>query len=211
MLTFSRPTILALFLSILFLVIVKKDKVVAGLLLLVLVISPFVAPKGLKDWARLINYNPIIFMCNHDRISIYRNSLNMIRHHPVLGVGVNTFSKNYLKYKLPEPENAQTADNMYAHNTFLQMAGEIGLLGLLAFLWLLFNLFKRGARIYRSLSDRYYKIISLSLSVCLFAFLVNGLTETSLYYARVAMIFWYLAGFSLALEKFIDADNTSES
>jgi len=165
-------------------------------------------PKNIKDWAKKVNYNPAVFMLNPDRISMYRNTLNMIRHHPLLGVGVNTFSQNYLTYKLPEPPGAETASHIYAHNNFLHLAADIGLLGLGVFIWLLFNLFKQAIHVYRNTKDEYYKIVSLSLSACLVAFLINGLTETSLYYSRVAMIFWYLAGFSLSLDKFLPRDET---
>lgn len=201
-LTFSRGTALALYLGVLFLSIMKKHKIIFVLLIILLLIFPFILPKNIKEWARQVNYNPIIFMCNSDRISVYRNTLNMIQHHPLIGVGTNTFSKNYFSYKLPEPRGAETADYMYAHNHFLQMAGEIGLIGLGIFLWLLFRLFKRCSHISRNLKDEYLAIISLSLIGCIISFLVNGLTETSLYYSRVAIIFWYLAGFSLSLHKF---------
>jgi putative inorganic carbon (HCO3(-)) transporter len=132
----------------------------------------------------------------------------MISHHPLVGVGVNTFTRNYLKYKLPEPENAKTSDAIYAHNNFLHMAGEIGLLGLGCFLWILFNLFKTGIWLYQNLKEEYLKIVAISLIACFIAFLINGLTETSLYYSRVAMIFWYLIGLSLALIKFSDGHKT---
>ena len=59
--------------------------------------------------------------------------------------------------------------------------------------------------IYKSSKDEYYKVLILSIAACLVAFLVNGLTEASLYYARVAMIFSYFIGFALALERFTDA------
>lgn len=205
-LTFSRPAGLAFYLSLLLLSTVKKDKIVISILVILLIVFPFILPKNVKDWAKSINYNPLIFMCNHDRISVYKNSLNMIRHHPIIGVGVNTFSKNYLKYKLPEPENARTGDYMYAHNNFLHLAGEIGLFGLLVFLWLLLRLFRKSIYIYKNINEPYIKIVSLSLIISLIAFLINGLTETSLYYSRVAMIFWYLVGFSLSLNKFCYAD-----
>ena len=146
---------------------------------------------------------PVRFMCNDDRIAIFRNSLKMIRQHPLMGVGANTFMKNYQRYKEnPEYRNVVTSDYLYAHNNFLHLTAEIGLLGLGVFLWLLYRLFKQGVRIYRKLADNYLKIISLSLIACLLAFLVNGLTESSLYSSRVAMIFWYLAGFLFALDKF---------
>jgi putative inorganic carbon (HCO3(-)) transporter len=147
-------------------------------------------------------------MLNADRVSIYRNSFNMIKHHPIIGVGVNTYCRNYPTYKLPEEEGAKTAEHMYAHNNFLQMAADIGSLGLAIFLWFLFRLFRQGFRAYRLLKDGYLKVFSLSITGCLAAFLINGLTETSLYYSRVAMIFWYLVGLSLSLDRFLHENNT---
>jgi len=199
-LTLSRGAGLALYLSTLFLCIAKKKKILTLILIAIVIISPFVMPKNIKQWAKGVNYNPLVLMCNQDRISIYRNTINMIKHHPFTGVGVNTFSKNYGKYKTESAEKyAHTPDTIYAHNIYLQMAGEIGLLGLLAFLWFLTRIFIRTLRAYRNLKDDYLKTIALSLVACFIAFLVNGLTETSLYYSRVAMVFWYLIGVSLAL------------
>jgi len=204
MLTFSRGTALALYLSVLFISICRRNKLISIGLLILLLVFPFIMPKNIKDWAKVIHYNPIVFMCNSDRITVYQNTINMIRHHPIIGVGVNTFSRNYIKYKSPEADDAKTGDYMYAHNHFLHMAGEVGLVGLGVFLWLLFRLFKKSRHIYKSLKDEYYKVLSLSVAACLIAFLVNGLTETSLYYARVSMIFWYFIGLTLALERFTD-------
>jgi O-antigen ligase len=199
-LTFSRGTALALYLSVLFLSFMRKSKIISVALIILLLVSPFVMPQSIKKWAKEVNYNPVRFMLNDDRISIYKNALNMIKHHPVIGVGVNTFSKNYQTYKLPEPDWAKTVGSLYAHNHFLQMAGEIGLLGLAVFLWLLYRLFKANFRIYSGLKDEYLKVVSVSLVACFIAFLTNGLTETSLYYSRVAMIFWYLIGVTLSLQ-----------
>lgn len=125
----------------------------------------------------------------------------MIKHHPLIGVGVSTFSTNYLKYKLPEPGYAMTGDKMYAHNIYLQMAGEVGLLGLAAFLWLLFNYFKFAFTQYRLIQVQLYKTCLLGIILCIIAFLINGLTETSLYYSRVAIIFWYLIGLSFGIRR----------
>ena len=142
-------------------------------------------------------------MCNDDRIAVYLHSLNMIKAHPVIGVGANTFMKSYKKYKIfPEYRGIITLDEMKAHNNYLHMAGEIGLTGLVIFFWFLYRLFRESKNIYRSAGDKYLKTVSLSLIACLIAFLVNGLTESSLYYSVVAVMFWYIAGLSLALKKF---------
>lgn len=202
-LTYSRPTLLAIYIALFFLGIVKKDKTIVIFLIILLLIAPFILPKSVKDWAREADYNPFRFMCNDDRIAVYRNSLNMIKGHPFIGLGVNTYMKNYKNYRQPvEYRGIVTKDYMYAHNNFLHMAAEIGSIGLGIFIWLLYKLFTQCRDTYIRLKDDYLKIVSLSLSACLIAFLVNGLTESSLYYSRVAIIFWYIAGLSLALKKF---------
>lgn len=202
-LTYSRPTLLAVYIVMFFFGLARKNRALIFILIMFTLISPFILPKSVKEWAREVEYNPLRFMCNDDRIAIYRNSLNMIKAHPILGVGANAFMKSYKKYKeSPEYRNIVTLDEIKAHNNFLHMAGEIGLIGLGIFIWLLYRLFKQSKRIYNSLRDDYLKTVSLCLMACLIAFLVNGLTESSLYYSVVAMLFWYLSGLSLSLKKF---------
>jgi len=203
--TFSRGTILGFYFAVLFINICMHNKKVCVLLLVLLLVFPFFMPRQIKEWARTVNYNPVVFMLNPERLSLYNNSLNMIKHHPLIGVGVNTFSKNYFAYKLSEKPGAETSPSMYAHNNFLQMTAEIGLFGLLMFIWFLSAFFIQARQVYKKLNDDFYKIISISLAACFVSFLVNGLTETSLYYSRVAMVFWYIIGLSLALKKFSDA------
>lgn len=202
-LTYSRPTLLALYIALLAFSLARRNKRLTAILLIFVFISPFLLPKSIKEWARSVEYNPIRFMCNDDRIAVYRNSVNMIKAHPFVGVGAGAYMKSYKYYKeFPEYRNIITLDEMKAHNNFFHMAAEIGLIGFGVFIWLLYALFGEGVRIYRQSEDSCFKIISLCVSVCLVSFLVNGLTESSLYYSRVAVLFWYLAGFSLALGKF---------
>ncbi len=203
-LTYSRPTFLALYIALAMFALARRQKWLLIALAACLVIAPFAAPKSVKEWAKSVDYNPLRFMCNDDRIAIYRNALQMIRQHPVMGVGANTFMKNYRFYKeKPEYREVITADYCYAHNNFLHMAGELGLAGVAVFLWFLVVLFRESLRIYRRLQDPLYKTLSLSLIICLASFLINGLTESSLYYARVAGLFWFLAGWSLAMGNFV--------
>jgi len=201
-LTLSRGAGLAIYLAILFLCIAGKKKLFTFGLVAILIIYPFVMPNNIKQWARESGYNPMLLMCGDQRISIQNNTINMIKHHPFIGVGVNTFSRNYGKYKTEQAEKyAHTPDTIYAHNIYLQMAGETGLLGLAAFILFLFQVFRQAFNTVPKLNDGYLKIVAISLIACIIAFLINGLTETSLYYPRVAMIFWYLIGVSLSLKR----------
>jgi O-antigen ligase len=200
--TFSRGSGLGLFFSVLFLAVMRKHKVILAMLVAALLIFPFAMPENIKNWAKMANYNPLVFLLNQDRISMYMNATNMISQHPLIGVGVNTYAKNYGKYKTKEAEAyAHTLDSAYAQNNFFQMAGEMGLIGLGLFFWLLWLLFRELLRYYKDSQDEYLKIVSLSLVACFIAFLINGLTESSLYYSRVAAMFWFFVGISLSLRK----------
>jgi len=204
--TFSRGSGLGLFFSVLFLALMRRHKVILSLLLAALLIFPFVMPKNIKNWAKMANYNPIVFLLNQDRISMYMNATNMISQHPVIGVGVNTYAKNYGHYKTKKAEAyAHTLDTAYAQNNFFQMTGEMGLIGLGFFLWMLWLLFRELLRYYRKSKDTYLQIVALSLVACFIAFLINGLTESSLYYSRVAAMFWFFVGISLSLRKIVYA------
>ncbi len=200
--TYSRPTLLAIYVALFLLGFAMRDRRLIAVLVILTLISPFLLPKNVKNWMQGVGYNPLRVMCNDDRIAVYRNTLHMIKAHPLIGLGANTYMKNYKNYReAVEYRNIVTQDYMYAHNIYLHMAAEIGLLGLAVFIWLLYKLFLETMRIYRDTEDRYLKIVSISLVACLAAFLVNGLTESSLYYSRVAVIFWYLCGLVLSLNK----------
>ncbi|MDP3042494.1 MAG: O-antigen ligase family protein [Candidatus Omnitrophota bacterium] len=199
-LSLSRGAGLGLFVSILFLSLVRKNKIITSGLILLLLVYPFVMPKNIKEWAKSVNYNPMILLTDEVRMSIYRNTAHMISEHPFIGVGINTFSKNYGKYKTAAAEaRMKTPDTIYAHNSFLQLGGEMGLLGLGTFLIFLFFTLKSIWLAFKRNTDPFLKAFCVSVFAAIIAYLINGLTETSLYYARVVMIFWFLIGTGLAL------------
>jgi len=205
-LSLSRGAGLGFFVSLFFLSLIKKNKlIIAGLIALILV-YPMVMPQTIKDWTRTRNNNPLLVLIDPARITIFENSLNMIWHHPVIGVGINTFSQNYGKYKTAHAESRfKTSDTYYAHNNFLHLAGEMGLTGLLVFLAFLWVVFTAAWRAFKGQGDPFLKALSAGVLAALLAYLVNGLTETSLYHSRLVMIFWFLVGLALALKNSLQA------
>jgi O-antigen ligase len=201
-LSLSRGAGLGLFISVFFLSLINKNKIISLGLVLLLLVYPFVMPKNIKDWAKSDNYDPLVMLTDNVRLSVYRNTVNMISQHPFIGVGINTFSKNYGKYRLASVEaQTKTPDTIYAHNSFLQMGGEMGLLGLGTFFIFLFFVLKSIWSAFKRNTDPFLKALSVSVFAAIIAYLINGLTETSLYYARIVMIFWFLIGVGLALNR----------
>lgn len=84
------------------------------------------------------------------RLLLWKVSLNMIQENPFVGVGFNKFDVAYNNYQsdyFAKGNGSNTekllADNVrHAHNEYLQIAAEIGLIGLLIFLGIIFSAFK---------------------------------------------------------------------
>ena len=68
---------------------------------------------------------------NLGRFDVWTSSINMFKDHPVTGVGIGQWRTIYeSSYRLPT-ENQHL---YHAHNNFIQLLGEVGLLGLLGVL-----------------------------------------------------------------------------
>ena len=69
------------------------------------------------------------------RVALWRSTLNMMREHPLLGVGPDNFLYAYRgRYMLPEAW--QEPGLSHPHNVALDFGARLGLLGLAAFLWI---------------------------------------------------------------------------
>ena len=81
------------------------------------------------------------------RLKIYRDSLVMAAHEPLLGYGLGTFSDVYPAYR-------SFYTNLFvnhAHNDYLEMLVDTGIVGLGLFLWFLVGVFRAG---FVKISDR---------------------------------------------------------
>jgi len=70
------------------------------------------------------------------RIVMWRTTVKMIRDHPVFGVGTGGFQEGYRPY-VRDVAGWQSFESADPHNQFLKIQGEQGLIGLLAFLFLI--------------------------------------------------------------------------
>ncbi|MDI6759644.1 MAG: O-antigen ligase family protein [Candidatus Brocadiaceae bacterium] len=75
--------------------------------------------------ARFLKNEPLA-----ERWDIWKDSFQIIKDFPVLGTGSGNFPWIYMKYQSLGPENFVD----YAHNDYIQLSVEMGLLGLLAFI-----------------------------------------------------------------------------
>jgi len=189
--TGSRGAWLAFIAGIFLLSFLTKKRRVLVILLLVLFVGLALSPVILERAKGLFNTND---STTWERLKLWQGAVSMIKAHPVLGHGINTYNINFPKYRPTD----YLPDNRYAHNCYLQMAAEIGVVG--AGIFLLFLVFgvMRAVQKVRALDDSWLKYSLLGMAAGIVAFLFHSAIDTDLYSMRLGTLFWLSFGLLIA-------------
>jgi len=126
------------------------------------------------------------------REELVRAGLRVIATRPLFGVGIDRFY--LLAGGLASPELlALWQGRMNPHNDFLRFGGELGLVGLGLFLWILAG---AGRRTWRALQRTRDPRLA-GLAAGLVAFLVTSLVSNPLMVREVSYVFWIALGLAV--------------
>jgi len=120
-----------------------------------------------------------------DRLVWWWGTLKMVYQRPLIGVGLGGFETAYARYKLTG------LNPSYPYNYFLQLAAEMGVVGLGAFLWFLFTVWKQIKFLFKDFNFFSFEVGVLGSIV---AILSNNVIDYSLHIPANAILFWVLLG-----------------
>jgi len=183
-----RGAWLALGISMVYIALSKRK--IWILLLLIVVLAGSIMIKTELTRAMFNMYNV------GDRLNMLGTSWQIFAKHPVVGNGLNTFFVNFKKYRNDEWKDKKGS---YAHNCYLQMAADTGLVGLAGFLFLIGSYFREVVRALKVIRDDFYRTALWGISIGVFAFLAHSFFDTNLYSLNLATLFWFAIGTSLAI------------
>lgn len=128
---------------------------------------------------------------NESRIAIAASAFHIARDHPVLGIGMNTFSLVYPAYRLPgDPDPTQA----FAHNIFLNFAAEGGILGLLAFAAVVAAVLVAGWRWHVRATVPAAGVLSATVGATFLGLLVHQLFDGTALSVHLGAGMWMLMG-----------------
>jgi putative inorganic carbon (HCO3(-)) transporter len=139
------------------------------------------------------------------RLDMWSRALAMIRDMPYTGIGLNTFpliQTHFYPGFLLGPEG-------HSHNLLLQIALDLGLPGLVAFLWLLASFGLTVTRAYRQCSDQDLRALLLGLTAGVLAFFASGVIDT-IWTAKPVVILWGLLGMAAAILRCGNRENSGQ-
>lgn len=133
-----------------------------------------------------------------DRLYTYTAAAQIVRDHPITGVGLESFAVVYPRYRSTENDRL-TPDVMptMVHNGYLQAAATTGVPGLMAYLALIGLVFATLVRLSWRSQDPQVRWLAIAFTAAIATYAIQDLTgwlEVSL-----SSGFWLVIGFGLAL------------
>jgi O-antigen ligase/tetratricopeptide (TPR) repeat protein len=116
---------------------------------------------------------------SQQRLYLWRGAWNMFKHNPLFGVGPGNMSRVYNLYRSIEAGSG-FAHSQQLHNTYLQIVGELGLLGLSAVIIFFVQLGYLWYRLTRILSEPRQQYLLYAIAASLLGYGVSVLTDYQL-------------------------------
>jgi O-antigen ligase len=122
------------------------------------------------------------------RVSLWKSTLDMIRDHPLFGVGPDNFLYAYRDRYL-RPEAWQESALSHPHNFILDFAARLGLMGLGAFVWIQISFWRIAYRLSHIADEPMKRALAIGLSASMIDFLAHGLVDASFFVVDLAFVF----------------------
>jgi putative inorganic carbon (hco3(-)) transporter len=129
----------------------------------------------------------------HARVVIWQATLRMLRDHPIFGAGLSGFKLAIGPYRA----GSFKEDLVYPHNILLNFWSEVGIVGAIAFAWILVLGLVLAFRAWRRLGEP-WSAISLGVFAALVAVVVHGLVDVPYWKNDLSVEFWALLALPVA-------------
>jgi putative inorganic carbon (hco3(-)) transporter len=137
----------------------------------------------------------------HGRIPLMRLALKIIEANPVLGVGLNNFTVIMNQYATPEFNGEWL---FVVHNKYLLVWAETGTCGLMAFIWFLIVIIRRGWQGWM-FKDRLLSSLALGFTAAIVGHLSHMFVDV-FHNRPIAQLLWLSAGLFTAMRN-LDSDD----
>ncbi|MBT3368709.1 MAG: hypothetical protein HN416_16295, partial [Nitrospina sp.] len=124
------------------------------------------------------------------RLDFWQDSLQIISDFPVTGVGFGSFADVYPRYRTI----AGDFSVLHAHNDYLELLIEGGVIGLLLVFWFLAELFYKSYSVFRRRRDPYSIYLFLGCLTGIVSILFHSLTDFNLHLGANGLYYYFLAG-----------------
>jgi len=190
--TYSRGAYLGLVIGLFTYMIMKKDKLFILILIGGLALSPVLSPSSVQDRITMtVSANDgVLESSSASRLEFWKAGMGMWQDNFIFGIGYNNFSNNLPSYmNISDHYGARTA-----HNQFVSIISEMGLLGGIGILYLFISFGRLGKRLIKIGSNSFLKHFGMIyFSMIMGMFMINNF-GVRFVRAELTGLFWVISG-----------------
>ena len=139
------------------------------------------------------------------RFLIWQSTIDMIKDRPLFGSGLGTFPLHYLNYQADflkrNPEYLKfTAKAAEAHNEYLQIWAEMGIIGLLTFILIIIIFYNTTINLIRKIKTINEKIVIIGLISGITVTLLHSIFSFPFHIPAIGAAFWFIIGITISSE-----------
>jgi hypothetical protein len=190
--TLSRASYIAIIFSFLTFILFSKRKIVLITVMVTIAVSVIlIKPEAvffrvkytfsLEDESLAKIGDIYLDYSSSARIFSWLDSFQAWKKHPILGRGITGIG--------------------FMDGQYIRTLPEMGIIGLFAFLWLLWTIYKSSLGIYKQMDDNLFKGLTLGFIAGFIGLVVHALTANTFIIIRIMEPFWFVAGMIIMLPK----------
>lgn len=147
-----------------------------------------------KILERLLSIGSTVDSSNAYRLKIWEITLRVIHDHFIGGVGFG-----YAPFKQTFETYIRTMPIFHAHNTYLEIFAEMGIIGFVVFFIFLLTMLKHPILTLVRGEDKYYRYVAAGVISGIVGLFAHGLFEHVIYIPRIIFTFWIMVGLLLTM------------
>lgn len=133
---------------------------------------------------------------DESRLSIWRDTGELIRQHPWLGTGLGTFPVAFTAVQTTFLGKFVN----HAHDDFLELSSDLGIPAALALFVSILFVLARAVRSFLSAGRNFERVVALGCAGSLFAILLHSLADFNLYIPANALLFSTVLGLTMTMQ-----------
>ena len=165
---------------------IRKLQAIAIVIIIVLVGGLFFLMSKNNPYAkRIVNTNHLLSLYYDQRVKeVYNEYFKIISINPIIGLGKSITG------------DQEVSATLYAgaHNQYIRLLAETGIVGLLAFLYILWSILKLSFVSYRNSPSRFIQCLGFSSLTCTAYLLIISFGQDAFIIAKIAEFFWIVVG-----------------
>jgi putative inorganic carbon (HCO3(-)) transporter len=216
-LTFVRAAWLSVFVVLIFYLFQFRKRKASVHLLLLLIVGMMIGGAllattrlGTIVLKRIDTITNVDYVANYDRLDRWTAAWHIWQDHPYLGVGWGAYPDVYFDYQTYDYAYSKR-ERMGAHNLYLELMAETGIVGLCVYLLMIYIFFRQTFLILQKSPPRLQRVFVIGMQGSMISYLFHAIFNNLGPSDKIAITFWFIMGMVPVMKMLADKAALAET